>query len=243
MQGGLVLGTAPEAAVRLDLDGQSIPLAHDERFLIGFDRDAGPKARLTAWLADGTTVVEDLAIARRDWRIEHVNAPFRPPMESDAFRNIRAAEREEIAAAQRIRSASQGWRQRFIWPHRGRISGLFGAQRVYQGRPGAYHGGVDVAGPAGTPVAAPADGVVVLSATRPFTLEGYLLIIDHGMGLNSAFLHLSRIDVKVGETVRQGQPVGAIGSSGRATGPHLHWGLKWNDFRVDPLLLAGPIGG
>ena len=87
---------------------------------------------------------------------------------------------------------------------------------------------------------APADGVVILSAARPFTLEGNLVMIDHGLGLNSAFLHLSRIDVKLGEMVRQGQRIGAVGKTGRATGPHLHWGLKWNDERIDPAMLALP---
>ena len=91
---------------------------------------------------------------------------------------------------------------------------------------------------------APADGVVILAADQPFTLEGNLLMIDHGNGLNSAFLHLSRIDVRVGEVVRRGQPLGAVGMTGRATGPHLHWAMKWRDARVDPLLLAGqmPVG-
>ena len=81
---------------------------------------------------------------------------------------------------------------------------------------------------------------MILSAARPFTLEGNLVMIDHGMGLNSAFLHLSRIDVKLGEMVRQGQIIGAVGKTGRATGPHLHWGLKWNDERIDPAMLALP---
>lgn len=117
-----------------------------------------------------------------------------------------------------------GWRQRFIWPRTGRLSGLFGAQRIYQGTAGAYHGGVDVAGATGATVVAPAAGVVILAADRPYTLEGHLLMIDHGHGLNSAFLHLSRIDVKVGDAVAQGQRIGAIGATGRATGPHLHWG-------------------
>jgi len=90
-------------------------------------------------------------------------------------------------------------------------------------------------------VVAPADGVVILAADHPFTLEGNLLMIDHGMGLNTAFMHLSRIDVKLGERVRRGQPVGAVGRSGRATGPHLHWSLKWRDARIDPLLVAGPM--
>ena len=95
---------------------------------------------------------------------------------------------------------------------------------------------------AGTPVRAPADGVVTLAADHPFTLEGNLLMIDHGAGLNSAFLHLSRIDVAEGQQVTRGQIIGAVGATGRATGPHMHWGMKWNDARIDPLLLAGPMG-
>jgi murein DD-endopeptidase MepM/ murein hydrolase activator NlpD len=100
---------------------------------------------------------------------------------------------------------------------------------------------VDVARPTGAVVIAPADGVVILAAATPFTLEGRLLMIDHGMGLNSAFLHLSRIDVREGERVTRGQPIGAVGMTGRATGPHLHWGMKWREARIDPLLLAGPM--
>jgi murein DD-endopeptidase MepM/ murein hydrolase activator NlpD len=143
-----------------------------------------------------------------------------------------------------MNAASEGWRQRFVWPAQGRISGVFGSQRIYRGEPGAYHSGVDVAGGAGAPVVAPADGVVVLAAAdKPFTLEGHLLIIDHGMGLNSAFLHLSRIDVREGDRVRQGQRIGAIGASGRTTGPHLHWAVKWRSARVDPVSLTGPMPG
>ena len=100
---------------------------------------------------------------------------------------------------------------------------------------------MDVAGGAGAPVVAPADGVVTLAAASPFTLEGNLLIIDHGMGLDSAFLHLSKIHVKLGDVVKQGQLVGAIGATGRASGPHLHWGMKWNNERIDPQPLAGPM--
>src|SRR3546814_463767 len=122
------------------------------------------------------------------------------------------------------------------------LSGFFGSQRVYQGKPGSYHSGTDVAVPAGTPFVAPADGVVVLAASAPFTLEGNLLIVDHGMGLNSAFLHCQRLDVKLGDRVVQGQRLGTVGRTGRATGPHLHWSLKWQGARLDPSKLAGPIG-
>jgi murein DD-endopeptidase MepM/ murein hydrolase activator NlpD len=241
MQGGVVLGTAPETTLSLDLDGVEVPVTADGRFLIGLDRDAKEKVRLTARLRDGSSVVEEINVARRAWRIEHVNVPLRPSLPSEAFRRIRADELAQIEAARQVRTGSQGWRQRFIWPYSGRISGLFGAQRVYRGEPGSYHSGVDVAGPTGAIIRAPADGVVILATERPFSLEGNLLMIDHGMGLSSAFLHLSRIDVKPGEIVRQGQAIAAIGATGRATGPHMHWGLKWNQSRLDPLLLAGPM--
>ena len=167
---------------------------------------------------------------------------MRPPaMPSEEFQRRRADELARIAAARQIGADSEGWRQRFIWPARGRLSGLFGSQRVYQGGAGAYHSGMDIAtGTSGTLFVAPADGVVILAAATPFTIEGNLLMIDHGMGLNSAFLHCSQILVKEGDVVRQGQVIGRIGMTGRATGPHLHWSIKWRDARLDPLLFTGP---
>lgn len=241
VQGGALLGTAPKGTVELRFIGQLVPVDADGRFLIAFDRDAAPQARLIGRLADGTLLDRALTVAPRDWRIERVDAPLRPTKSTEAFLALRKPELERIAAARETVTDAQGWRQRFIWPRIGRVSGLFGAQRIYQGQPGAYHGGVDIAGATGEPVVAPADGVVILAADRPFTLEGNLLMIDHGHGLNSAFLHLSRIDVIPGQHVIQGQRIGAIGATGRATGPHLHWGMKWNEARIDPILLTGPM--
>lgn len=241
IQGGTLLGTAPKGTVELRFNGQLVPVDADGRFLIAFDRDAVPQARLTGRLADGTLLDRAFAVAPRDWRIEQVDAPLRPTKNTEAFLALRKPELEQIAAARNVVTDARGWRQRFIWPRLGRVSGLFGSQRVYQGQPGAYHSGVDVAGAIGEPVVAPADGVVILAADHPFTLEGNLLMIEHGHGLNSAFLHLSRIDVIPGQHVIQGQRIGAVGATGRATGPHLHWGMKWNDARIDPLLLAGPM--
>ena len=154
---------------------------------------------------------------------------------------LRRPELARIAAARKVDSDVGGWRQDFVWPVKGRISGRFGSQRVYRGEPGSYHSGIDIAGRTGTPYVAPADGVVVLAAESPFTLEGNLLIIDHGMGLSSAFLHSSELLVRVGDRVRQGQEIGKIGATGRATGPHLHWGLVWRGARLDPLLFTGPM--
>jgi murein DD-endopeptidase MepM/ murein hydrolase activator NlpD len=241
-QGAMMIGQAPSGARSLTLDGQAIAQTGDGEFLIAFDRDAGPEARLLATFADGRTIARDIAVAPGRWRLEQINAPYRGSAASDAdFARRRPAELAQIAAARTMQVQSDGWKQRFRWPVVGRLSGFFGAQRVYQGKPGAYHGGTDIAVPAGTPFVAPADGVVVLAATTPFTLEGHLLIVDHGMGLTSAFLHCQRLDVKVGDRAVQGQVLGTVGRTGRATGPHMHWGLKWRDARLDPAKVAGPI--
>lgn len=241
-QGALLRGIAPRGVTALDLDGVKVPVAEDGAFLLGFHRDAAPLGVLTVTLADGQMVSEPLAVEPRSWRVEYVAVAARGGVPSAAYMARRKPELEMIAAARLRATDSNGWRQPFIWPARGRISGIFGSQRVYAGEPGSFHSGVDVAGATGTPVVAPADGVVILAAPTPFSLEGNLLMIDHGMGLNSAFLHLSSIDVKDGEQVRQGQQIGRIGATGRATGPHLHWSLKWHDARIDPQLLVGPMG-
>lgn len=242
IQGGVVIGTAPTGTAMLTFNGASIPLARDGRFVIGFDRDAPATASLVATLGDGSQVTQILTVAPRSWDISKLSTLPKYPVPQPEFEARRPAELQQIGAARGMQTDAQGWSQPFMWPVTGRISTLFGSQRIYQnGEAGAYHSGVDVARGIGTVVLAPADGVVILAAAAPFTLEGYLLMVDHGMGLNSAFMHLSRIDVKVGAHVRRGQPIGLVGMSGRATGPHLHWGMKWRDARIDPLLLAGPM--
>lgn len=240
-QGGLALGTAPAGTTGLTLNGKPLAIAADGRFLIAFDRDTGPVATLVAAGSDGGTRTATLAIAPGTWRIERLDRLAKVPVPDADFVRRRPAELARIVAARATGSDADGWRQRFVWPVTGRISGLFGAQRIYAGQPGSYHGGVDVARPTGTPVVAPADGVVMLAADPPFTLEGRLLILDHGHGLTSAFLHLSRIDVRVGQHVRQGEPLGRVGQTGRATGPHLHWAMTWNGARLDPQPVAGPM--
>ena len=240
-QGGVAIGRVPAGTASLALDGAAVPVAPDGRFLIAFDRDAAPGARLTATMTDGRTLSEPLAIAPGQWRSERIDAPLRAGRTSEEFARRRPAELAAIVAARAIDGGAQGWRQRFVWPVRGRRSGQFGAQRVYRGEPGSFHSGTDVAAPAGTTIVAPADGIVVLATDAPFTLEGNLVILDHGMGLNSAFLHLSSIAVTKGQMVRQGQPIGRVGATGRATGPHMHWGMKWRSARIDPAPLAGPM--
>lgn len=245
VQGGLVHGRVPAGTESITLtfpggEPVAVPLASDGAFVVGFDRDAGPDATLVA-RANGSEVTLPILVAPRAWRIEQVDVPLRAGRTSAEFAQLRPAELAEIAAARAPdpgRLDPSGWRAPLAWPGQGRVSGLFGAQRVYQGVPGSYHSGIDLALPTGTPVRAPADGVVTLAADRAFTLEGRLLLVDHGGGLESAFLHLSRIDVTGGQRVRRGQVLGLVGATGRATGPHLHWGLRWKSARLDPLLVG-----
>lgn len=241
-QGGIVIGVAPAGTSLLTFNGAVVPVAPDRRFLIGFDRDEPATAVLVATLDDGRQLRRVLTIALRGWDVSRLDSLPKYPLPQPQFDALRPAELAQIGAARRVRTDADGWRQAFLWPTTGRISTLFGSQRIYRnGEAGAYHSGLDVAKPQGSVILAPADGVVILAADHPFTLEGNLLMIDHGMGLNSAFLHLSAIDVRLGDHVRRGQPIARSGMTGRATGPHLHWSMKWNGAKIDPLLVAGPM--
>jgi murein DD-endopeptidase MepM/ murein hydrolase activator NlpD len=239
VQGGLVHGLAPVGTLSLALDGKSVPLDAGGHFILGFDRDQGASALLTVERSGAPPLEQRLAVAPRAWKIENIDIARRPEGPTADYLRKRALETQRIEAARAVQSATDGWLQRFTLPARGRISGLFGSQRVYRGEAAAFHSGLDIAPGAGAPVVAPADGVVVLAGPPMFSLEGNLVIVDHGMGLNSAFLHLSTYRVHVGQTVKQGETIGTVGATGRATGPHLHWSVKWREARLDPQLLVG----
>lgn len=249
-QGALVIGQVPDGTVSLRFDGQPVSIENDGFFMIGFDRDAGPSSNLVATLRNGQTVEQAMPVTPFTWALSYVNTPATGGAKDEAdLAARRPGELAQIGAARAKESGSKGWRQDMIWPldywkiPGGRISGLFGRQRFYQGKPGSPHGGLDIAAGTGTPFVAPADGVVVLAAKEaPFTLEGHLLLIDHGNGLNSAFLHCSQLLVEVGQEVKQGQVLGKVGATGRASGAHLHWALRWKDARVDPLRLVPKAG-
>jgi murein DD-endopeptidase MepM/ murein hydrolase activator NlpD len=237
-QGGILRGQLPPGATGLTLDGTPVAVTPDGGFLIGFGRD-GPAAAVLAWTSAGTAVTHPLAVEPRQWNIQSLPTLPPHPVPDAEFEARRPAEVAQITAARADISAETGWRQSFIAPAQGRISGVYGSQRILSGTPMSPHAGLDIAAGAGATVVAPAAGIVRL-ANGPFTLEGNLVMIDHGMGLVSAFMHLSRIDVKPGDHVTQGQPIGAVGATGRATGPHLHWGVTWTNVRVDPAALVTP---
>jgi murein DD-endopeptidase MepM/ murein hydrolase activator NlpD len=242
VQGGLVFGAAPPGTTALMLDGAPVALAPDGRFMLGFGRDAAASATLAAITANGT-ITTTVDIAPRKFNIQSIPGLAKTPVPDAEFEARRPAELAAIAAARSGVTVAEGWSQDFVWPARGPVSGVFGSQRIYAGVAGSPHAGVDLAVPTGTPIHAPAAGVVRL-AQGPFTLEGNLVMIDHGYGLISVFLHMSQIDVAVGQKVAQGDVIGRVGGTGRATGPHLHWGMTWGTgatlVRIDPQLLVPP---
>ncbi len=232
----MVLGNTDPAAI-VEYAGRTLRVTPYGSFVFGVGRDASGevvvriKQPATGWIE------RRIQIIPRDWPIEAVNGV--PPATVNPPKAIaeRIAREQAAVAATRSRDGQElGFAQTFIRPVEGRISGRFGRARSYNGQPGAPHSGMDIAAASGTPVKAPASGIVIFAAPDLY-LTGGTLVIDHGHGISSTFLHLSRIDVKVGDTVNQGDVMAAVGSTGRATGPHLHWGMNWFDVRLDPQLV------
>lgn len=239
-QGGYITGRLPTGIVSARLAGQDIEITDDLQFFAAFDRDTPREVVLTMNFGTDRTYEKQIAVAPRDWNIERVNVAKGTGGGSEAWWKKREPEWLAIRDARALETGAEGWKQEFIWPVTGRISGRFGRQRIYRGEPGSYHSGIDIAPGNGAPFVAPADGTVVLARTG-FSLEGGIIILDHGAGLNSAFIHLSRLAVEEGDKVEQGQLLGNVGATGRATGPHLHWSLMWRDARLDPLLFLPPM--
>jgi murein DD-endopeptidase MepM/ murein hydrolase activator NlpD len=240
VQGGLVFGHV-EPTATVELDGRPFRVGPDGRFLIGFGRDAAPMARLSVRHADGTIEERDLAVAQRSYDIQRIDGlpPDKVTPSADDLKRIKD-DQERIARARQNDTAQPYFASGFVWPAVGTITGVYGSQRILNGEPRQPHYGVDVAAPVGAPVVAPADGVVSFADPNLF-FTGATLMIDHGHGLSSTFLHLSEITVRVGERVRQGDLIARAGASGRATGPHLDWRINLFDIRIDPMLVVGPM--
>lgn len=238
-QGGLVIGTVAPGA-RVTLDGKPVRVTPNGQFVIGFDRDAKPQAQL-AVTSDGHTDVRKLAIAKRTYDVQRVTGVPQQTVEPPP-QVLKRIEREAqlVAAARAVNSDLLNFLDGFHWPLTGRISGVYGSQRVYNGKPGRPHFGVDVAAPVGTRVRAPADGIVTLAEPDLF-FSGGTLIMDHGYGVSSTFMHLSRVLVGNGQHIRAGQEVAEVGATGRASGPHLDWRVNWFNVRLDPQLIAPPM--
>lgn len=240
VQGGLVIGTT-DAAARVRLDGRDVRVSKAGRFVIGFGRDAPAQAMLEIALPDGTRETRNLPVMPRAYPLQRIDGlPAKmvtPP--DEVLARIRA-EAAMIAEARAVDRPEPLFESGFDWPVLGPISGVFGSQRILNGEPRRPHYGVDIAAPEGTPVKAPADGVVVI-ARRDLYFTGGTVLLDHGHGLTSVYSHLKEVRVEEGQALRRGQVIGTVGATGRVTGAHLDWRLNWFDQRLDPALLVPPM--
>ncbi|WP_457097466.1 M23 family metallopeptidase [Lysobacter sp. P5_B9] len=235
-QGALVFGKVPAGSTVL-FGGHTLRPTPYGTVVFGIGRDATGPLQIDVRRSDGSRETATISVAPRDWPIERIDGvppdTVNPPPEIAA----RIESEQALVSAARVRDDDRAdFAQPFIWPVQGRVSGRFGNQRIYNGTPKPPHSGMDIAAAQGTPVLAPAAGIITF-ANPGLYLTGGTVLLDHGHGVSSNFLHLSRIDVKVGDRVAQGQVIGAVGATGRATGPHLHWGMNWFDVRIDPLLV------
>ncbi|HEX7381024.1 MAG TPA: M23 family metallopeptidase [Nevskiaceae bacterium] len=239
-QGAMLLGYAP-AGTRVEFAGHALELTPAGTFVIGLDRDAPSPAVLRLAVPGHAPRAWSHPVAPGNWKIQRIDglkqAQVTPPPDVETRIHREA---EAIRAVRQKQTPLSGFAEHFMWPVQGRVSSVFGSQRILNGEPRQPHYGVDIAIPTGTPVKAPAAGVVSFVAPDLY-FTGMTLMIDHGHGVQSVFAHLSRIDVKLGQPVAQGQVIALSGASGRATGPNLHWGVSWFDERIDAAALAGPM--
>lgn len=242
IQGGMLWGhTSPTAEVRIG--DRRVPVLPDGQFLLGLGRDMSASVELV--VEKEATCRQMVVVADRNYRVQRIEGvPQQTVTPSDAHLERIRTEREKVHAAKARRllhiDGLLAVQQGFAWPVTGRISGVYGSQRIYNGTPGTPHYGVDIARPEGTPVLAPAAGEVTLAEPDLF-YSGGTVILDHGYGFSSSFLHLSEVSVSVGDRLAPGDLVGAIGATGRATGPHLDWRMSWFNQRIDPQLLVPPM--
>lgn len=241
-QSGAIIGkTLPFANIAFD--GENFNADKDGNFVLGFDRDAGATANLTITAPDGRKLERTFDVARRSYRVTNVNgvpaATVNPPQSMRA--RIAAESARKQTAWSSLDENSRGFAQNFRWPlNVVRVTSSWGAVRRINGTLTRPHYGVDLGARTGTPVYAPASGKIVI-AERNFFYEGGLVGIDHGQGLITLVMHLSRVNVVAGRTVEQGEKIGEVGATGRSTGPHLHWGMRWRGRQLDPSLMVRPL--
>ena len=239
-QGGLIFGKT-EPGNRVELNGQTLALSANGRFLIGFGRNADKKATLKITGLDGEVDTKFLKVLPRVYKVQRIDGLSSRKVIPKPEDLVRV--REDNASITRVRGLSTNkahFSSGFIWPVTGLITGVFGSQRILNGKPRSPHNGTDIAALKGTVIRAPADGVVVLLHGNMF-YTGKTLMLDHGFGLTSVYAHMSALLVSKGDLVKKGTPIGKVGKTGRATGAHLHWGVTLNHTHLDPLLLVGDV--
>ena len=236
-QGGMVIATLPKGA-SAKLGKRILPVSPDGKVVFGFGRDQGKQTTFTMIKSNGQTVPIPLTVAAREYDIQKITGVPPRTVNPDPKHLARIQkEAGQVANAREINSKQNGFLQSFIWPVKGPITGVYGSQRVFNGEPRRPHFGVDIAAAKGTDIVAPAPGVVTMAHPNLF-FSGATMVIDHGYGISTSYLHMSKMTVAEGDTVKQGDVIGLVGATGRATGPHLCWRLNWYQERLDPQLLV-----
>tara|TARA_B100000686_G_C16727671_1_gene938739 strand:- start:890 stop:1708 length:819 start_codon:yes stop_codon:yes gene_type:complete len=240
LQGGLIVGQTKPAAVVM-LDKKKIMVGTNGRFIFGFGRNAKKIWKLLVLFPNGQKLRKNLQIRERKYRIQKIDG-LPSNMVTPSKRELRRImiEGNAIRSARAIASGSTYFEGGFIWPLKGKITGVYGSQRILNGKPRKPHLGIDIAAPLGTKIVASAKGRVTLARGNLY-FTGGTIVIDHGFGLSTVYSHLHKISVFKGKVVEQGQKIGEVGSTGRSTGAHLDWRLNWFQERLDPILVVGGI--
>ena len=231
-QGALLRGQAP-AGAKVTLNGETVQTNKDGKFVVGFEREAPLHQTLVVKLDNGQKWQRDITLEKREYNIQRIDGLEQKMVSPPAEVTARIKQDNiNVANARSGNTDLDALFTRFEWPAKGVISGVYGSQRILNGVPKWPHYGLDIANETGTPVYAPVDGVVTMADDLYYS--GNTLILDHGMRVFSTFLHMDTITVEVGETVKQGEQIGTIGSTGRSTGPHLDWRINLGNTRLDP---------
>jgi murein DD-endopeptidase MepM/ murein hydrolase activator NlpD len=236
-QGQLVVAHAPKG-VKIEYDGRRLRIGEDGVFIFGLPRDAPAQVKLHVRYSNGKAQDFEYPVKKREYHIERVEGlPQKTVTPDPATAKRIAVENKRKAEARRRDDEREDFLGGFTLPVEGApIGGVYGSQRIDNGVPVAPHFGLDMQVPIGTPIKAPAPGIVTL-VQPDMILDGGIVLIDHGFGLSTATIHMSRIDVKAGERVERGQQIGLSGTTGRSTGPHVHWAATWLGVQIDPALL------
>jgi len=241
LQGGIVIGkTIPGSKVIYDQKPIRVSSVGD--FIIGFNRDEAERVSLKLIAPSGEQFSRQLTVQKRDYKIQRIDGLPKSkvtPRKPEVLARIRK-EAAQARQARKLDDDRADFLEKFIWPTIGPISGIYGSQRILNGQPRRPHFGVDVAAPVGAMVVAPASGLVTMAHPDMF-FSGGTIILDHGHGLSSSFLHLSELLVKTGDVVKQGDLIARVGATGRVTGAHLDWRMNLFKRRVDPQLLVPPM--
>ncbi len=240
LPGGMAIGEAPPRST-VSVDGRTVRVSDRGRFVFGVGRNAEGRVEVIVEPPRGEPIAHSVAIDRREYRIQRIDGL--PPRKVEPSKEDQAKIEADwilLNAAKGTDSAREAFATEAVWPVKGPISGVFGSQRILNGKPKSPHRGVDVAAPEGTPVGAMLSGVVTVASPDMYYTGGTVML-DHGHGVQSLYAHLSAVEVEVGDAVGQGDRIGRIGATGRATGPHLHLSLYWFNTALDPALILGPV--